>query len=149
MNKIQTSIVIDAPAKIVWQILTNFDSYSKWNPFIIKSEGHLKKGGILNNTIQLEGQKAQTFNPVILQVEEEKSFKWMGSLFVKGLFDGEHYFELEAIDSHQTRLIHGEQFSGILSKVILSLIKEKTIAGFEQMNKALKEKAESIARLAA
>ena len=141
MKNIETTIIINAPASMVWDILTDFDQYVKWNPFI-HTNGEARLGAQLENTMTLEGQKPQVFRPTITEYKEGVSFKWLGSLFVKGLFDGEHYFQLELLDANTTKLIHGENFSGILSGIIMNMIGEKTLGGFEKMNKALKERSE-------
>lgn len=143
MRNIETSITINASSQKVWSILTDFEKYKDWNPFIINVEGQPKKGTKLANTMQLEGQKPQTFKPSILVVDNEKEFRWKGHLFVKGIFDGEHYFLLEQLNEQEVRLTQGENFSGFLSNLILKMIEEKTISGFEKMNMALKERAEN------
>jgi len=142
MKSIKTEIIINATPSTVWNILSNFEDYKNWNPFI-HIDGELKEGQQLKNTIYLEGQSPQVFKPNLTKVEEGKSFRWVGRLFVKGLFDGEHYFVLEPFGKSQTKLIHGENFSGVLSGVLLKMIGEKTKAGFEKMNMALKNLAEA------
>lgn len=142
MKSIHTEIIIQASATKVWQKLMDFPNYPQWNPFI-HIEGRAEVGQSLKNTIYLEGQKPQIFKPTVLEVQAERKFRWMGHLFFRGLFDGEHFFHLEAIDETQTRLIHGENFSGIFKGLILGMIKRQTIAGFEQMNLALKKLCES------
>jgi hypothetical protein len=67
----------------------------------------------------------------------------LGKLGIKGVLDGEHYFQLKVIDSQKTELIHGENFSGILSGLLLKMIGEKTKNGFEAMNEALKIEVEN------
>lgn len=62
---------------------------------------------------------------------------------MKGLFDGEHYFKLEKIDDNRTRFIQGEKFTGLLSGIFFKLIGEDTKSGFNEMNFALKKKAEN------
>lgn len=141
MKSIITEITINAPIATVWQQLTNFDNYTQWNPFI-HIKGEAKVGARLENTIYLEGQKPQVFRPIITEITLGKSFRWLGALFIRGIFDGEHYFRLEVINKGQTRLIHGENFSGILSGILLKMIGTQTRAGFEKMNMALKEEVE-------
>lgn len=141
MKSIRTEITVNAPAQVVWNLLTDFDRYKTWNPFM-QISGTAKQGNRLKITIFLEGQKPQAFQPVILECIPGKSFRWLGSLFIKGLFDGEHFFQLEPVSENKTRFIHGENFSGLLSGLILKLIREKTTAGFEKMNKGLKQEAE-------
>jgi len=140
MKKLQTEIIIDASAAEVWEVLLAFDQYPTWNPFIKAIEGEPKVGSRLKNTMQLKEGTQQVFKPKVLKVIPEKEFRWLGSLFFKGLFDGEHFFQLEAIGSNQTKLIHGEYFSGILSGIILAKIGAATQQNFENMNLALKER---------
>ena len=99
-------------------------------------------GGKLAVTIQPEDKKPMTFTPVVLKNEKDKEFRWLGHLFVKGLFDGEHYFQLDAIGPNQTRLIHGEIFTGVLASVLLKMIGKSTLNGFRSMNEALKRQVE-------
>ena len=142
MINIETTITIHANASTVWSQLTNFENYPNWNPFIKKIEGQPIEGTTLKNTLQLEGQKSQVFKPTILKVIPNKEFRWLGSLFIKGLFDGEHYFILKPVNSNQTELIHGENFSGILARMIYKMIGAQTKKGFEAMNEVLKEQCE-------
>ncbi|GJM36298.1 MAG: hypothetical protein DHS20C18_52990 [Saprospiraceae bacterium] len=143
MKSLKTTITIDAPARQVWQVLMDFQSYTEWNPFILAIKGEAKVGHQLTNTLQLEGQKPQVFKPTVLRVEAGKSFHWLGHLFIKGLFDGHHYFELETLGPNQTRLVHGEKFTGLLSGLILKMIGKATRDGFEKMNQALKARVEA------
>ncbi|MBD80915.1 MAG: polyketide cyclase/dehydrase [Crocinitomicaceae bacterium] len=142
-KQLETHIVINAPRKQVWSVLTELEHYSEWNPFIISSIGRANKGNRIKNTMK-NGNKQMTFSPTITQLKENEIFEWLGHLFVPGIFDGRHYFKLEAIDSNSTRLIQGEYFSGILSGIILKSIKENTLDGFKSMNHALKNRVESI-----
>ena len=143
MKKIKTEIIINASPEKVWNELLNFSAYSEWNPFIL-IEGEAVEGSRLKNTMTLEGQKPQVFKPQVLEVDENKAFRWEGHLLVKGLFDGEHYFLLEDIGNGTTRFIHGENFRGILSGLIMKMIGTQTEQAFVKMNKAIKARCEHI-----
>jgi hypothetical protein len=142
--KISTECLINAPIDIVWKILTNFEDYKNWNPFIVDISGELQQGNQIKVTIQNDRSSKMSFNPVILENQENKELKWRGKLIIKGLFDGEHQFLLEQISSHQTKLIHSEDFSGILVRLFLKSLQSNTQYGFEQMNQALKQKSEAL-----
>lgn len=143
MKSVTTQIIINAPAKKVWDILMDFNSYEEWNPFVKSIEGAPQAGNQITVQLSLEGQKPQTFKPKVLRLEEQREFRWLGHLFFPGLFDGEHYFILETTADNQTKFIQGENFKGILSGLIMNMIGEKTVKGFKAMNKALKLKAEA------
>ena len=142
MKNLETTITISAPIQTVWNILTSFEEYPSWNPFITKIEGNLKMGGQLNNTLMLNG-KPNYFQPKIVAFEEGQKFEWLGSGAL-GMFNGQHYFYLEDLGNNQTKLIHGEHFSGWLRWLIMWMIGAETKRGFEAMNAALKARAEAL-----
>jgi hypothetical protein len=61
----------------------------------------------------------------------------------KRLFDGRHEFLLEPMAGGKLKFIQRENFSGILVPLIWALIKKDTRRGFEEMNAALKSRAEN------
>ncbi len=140
--KIKTEIIINATKEKVWEVLTDFEAYQYWNPFIIQSEGKAIVGTKLENTM-LNGKGTMTFKPVILTVKPLVYFDWLGSLGFKGIFDGHHYFEIEEVLAGQVKFTQGENFSGILSKLILKKIGQQTRENFEKMNQALKARVEA------
>lgn len=139
--KIRTEIIINASKERVWGILTDFEKYRQWNPFIIQSQGQAIPGTYLVNTMK-NGSGDITFKPKVLKVEQFSYFGWLGKLWIKGIFDGHHYFQIEELAPNQIKLIHGEDFSGILSNLILKKIGGQTRENFILMNTALKKLAE-------
>lgn len=143
MEKIETTTIIHSTPQKVWQTLMDFDQYEQWNPFIKSIDGVASTGETLKVVIQPDGMKAQVFRPEVIQIKVNKEFRWVGHLFVKGLFDGEHYFLIQPTGDGSVTLIHGEIFRGLLARVILKMIRKSTRSGFEAMNNALKLKAET------
>ena len=142
MKNLETEIIINANQEIVWNILMNHKVHPNWNPFIKSISGNAQEGSIIDVTIQPIGKNPMRFKPLILKNKKLNEFRWKGHLFVKGLFDGEHYFRLEKLSKNKTRFVHGEEFSGLLSATLLKMIGENTKASFMLMNEALKKEAE-------
>lgn len=141
MKSLQTEIIINAPAEKVWAVLTDFENYPDWNPFVQKIEGK----PIVGQTLRVElnnGKGVSVFKPKVLTAAPNQAFEWLGSLPIPGIFNGQHYFKLEAIGTDQIKFIHGENFSGLLAGFIMKQIGEQTQRGFIAMNKALKQRAE-------
>lgn len=142
MKNLQTEIIINASVEKVWSILTNFEKFPEWNPFILSIEGKQELGAqlkvVLNN-----GKGTSVFKPKVVTLEKNKTFEWLGSLPIPGLFNGQHRFAIERISDNQVKFIQSEQFSGLLAGIIMKQIGETTREGFISMNKALKERAES------
>lgn len=142
MKNIKTEIEINAPTSRVWSILTDFEQYPSWNPFIKSFEGQPAVGKHFKVTIQQPGSKPMTFNPKCLKFETDKEFSWLGHLFIKGLFDGEHIFELNDMGEGKTHFVQREIFKGILVPLLWKQLNTKSRRGFEMMNESLKKKAE-------
>jgi hypothetical protein len=138
-KEIKTEILINAAPEKVWSILTNFENYPNWNPFIPSLTGDVKVGNIIVVRIVLPEAKGMTFKPKVLTYETTKELKWLGNLLFAGLFDGEHKFELIDNGNGTTTFRQSEKFTGIL---IWMLNSENTKLGFESMNSKLKELAE-------
>ena len=136
MNHLKTEIVLNASKEKIWNTLTDFDSYENWNPFIISSQGEAVVGQRLTNAMVNKG-KTTVFKPVVTKAVPFEEFEWLGSGLL-GMFKGRHYFILEDVGNNQTKLIHGEHFSGLLSGLIMNMIGEETLKNFQAMNKALK-----------
>ncbi|MBO3698649.1 SRPBCC domain-containing protein [Roseivirga sp. E12] len=146
MKKIETEITIEADRELVWSTLMNFKAYPDWNPFIKSIRGEAQKGAELEVTIGMKKGKQMDFRPEVLKAENQTEFRWIGKLFIKGLFDGEHYFILEEQANGGTLFKHGENFSGFMVGPLLGMIKEDIQNGFNAMNEALKRQCEKLDR---
>lgn len=138
-TSIHTTIDINASPAQVWDVLTDFASYSEWNPFIKKIEGDIALGNRFHAEIG-----NMKFKPVVVAFETEKVFEWLGHVLIpKVIFDGQHKFELIANPDGTTTLNHSEKFNGILVPLMRKMLNNETKAGFESMNEALKARAEN------
>jgi len=141
MRELRSHIDVDASPERVWRVLTDFDAYPEWNPFIRSLTGRCEVGAKLTVRIEPPGARSMTFKPTIRAAEPEHELRWLGRLFVPGLFDGEHRLEIEPLDSARSRFAQSERFSGLLIP-LFSRTLEATQRGFEQMNVALKGRVE-------
>lgn len=139
-----TEIKIKAKPAQVWAALTDFSSYPEWNPFIKSLTGDVKVGSTIMARLEPPKSSGMTFKPKVLVFEVNKKFVWMGHLFIKGLFDGEHSFELIDNLDGTTTFIQSEKFEGMLIPLFKKMLNVNTKEGFELMNSALKERVERL-----
>ena len=144
MKEIHTEIEIHASAGKVWQVLTNFAAYPKWNPFVRRAEGEVSVGARLHVTIQPSGGNGMSFRPTVLVAEPNRELRWLGRLWLPGVFDGEHSFGIETLSEGHVRFIQRERFKGLLVPFLAKMLDGDTRRGFEEMNQALKQRAESV-----
>ena len=144
-----TEVDIDASPSAVWQELVNFSAYPDWNPFVRHISGDFTHGGRLAVTVAPPNNKEMRFKPLVLELEKERKFVWLGRFLMPGIFDGEHSFELLPLAGGKTRFVHQETFSGALVGMFWSRLDTDTRAGFNSMNLALKARCEAYAESAA
>lgn len=142
---VRTEIEIDAPAEVVWKILTDFEAIATWNDFIRHIEGSTNVGDKLVVEIWLGERKPRTFKPTLLAYEPNRALRWRGRVLVPGLFDGEHAFAIEPLVDGRSRFVHSERFSGVLIPLIFKSMEADLNASFNSMNLALKARAEAAA----
>ena len=143
MRTLATDIVIEASAERVWRVLTDFDRYPEWNPFLVSCAGELSVGARLQVRASPSGSSGRTFYPTVTKVDRGREFRWLGRLLVPGLLDGEHIFSIERLADDRVRFVHNENFRGLVLPLHGMFRYSNTRRGFEEMNQSLKEEAES------
>ena len=82
------------------------------------------------------------FRPKVLVSAPERELRWIGSLPIPGLFNGEHFFQIEPASGGRVVFHHGEIFSGLMIPFMKGALDGPTRNGFIAMNDALKREAE-------
>lgn len=140
-SAITTQISIAADPATVWAVLTDFDAYREWNPFIQQASGRAAVGEQLRLTMVTQRGKSMTFRPKVLLATADTELRWLGRFIVPGLFDGEHWFRLTP-RAGGTDVEQGEQFRGLLVRMLSSTLAD-TQRSFEAFNAALRDRAEA------
>jgi hypothetical protein len=105
-------------------------------------KGELRKGAKLVVRIQPTGARGSTFKPKVLVVDPPRELRWLGHLWISGLFDGEHILTIEPIGDDEVRFEQKEIFNGIFVRLLAKSLDRDTLRGFNEMNKALKQQVE-------
>jgi len=143
MRELRSEIEVEASPERVWSVLADFAAYPEWNPFMRSLAGRCEVGSKLTVRIEPPGARAMTFKPTILAAAPGRELRWLGRLFVPGLFDGEHRLEIEPLEDGRSRFVQSERFSGLLVGLFAKTL-AATQRGFEQMNVALKRRTEEV-----
>ncbi|MEU6093115.1 SRPBCC domain-containing protein [Streptomyces sp. NPDC047085] len=144
MRRISCDIHIQARPEQVWAVLTDFDRFHEWNPFLVEATGRPQPGTRLSLRFRLPDSGTEmVFKPTVLTSEPHRVLRWRGRFGVKGIFDGLHSFELTPVDGG-THLVQMETFTGVLVPFTRSVITQSDV-GFQRLNEALKERVETLA----
>ncbi len=145
MRELRSEIDIDAPPEAIWEVLTDFETFPQWNPFIRRVRGNLQSGGRLEVYLHPSGAMGTTFRPTVLAVDPPRELRWLGHIFFPGLFDGEHIFTIEPVAPGRVRFTQREAFRGVLVPLLWPMLGASTLRGFNEMNRELKHRAEESA----
>lgn len=140
---IRSAIEIRAPLDVVWRVLTDFDSYPAWNPHVRRVLGKPRIGGRITIHTRPSGGRTVVMRPLILNWTPPHELRWRATFVWRRLFSGEHGFRLEEAAPNRVRFTQDETFSGLLVPLYARLRLAATRRGFEQMNQALRERAEA------
>ena len=134
---------MDCTPEKIWDILTNFEEYELWNPFMRQVEGDAKLGAKIKVQIRTMRGKQRIYHPIITRFEINKELRWKGKSFLPGIFDGERIFLINKTADNKVAFFHKELFSGLGVKLVGNKLDENLGEGFEKMNLALKKRAEN------
>lgn len=135
-------VASDATPERVWQVLTDFEAYRQWNPFMTQAGGRPVPGERLTILMQPQGGRAIRFQPTVREAVPQRRLRWLGHLLVPGIFDGEHSFTIEPLGGGGVRLVQQEDFRGALVPLLARSLDRRTRPAFERMNQALKQRCE-------
>jgi hypothetical protein len=145
MRHIHTEIEIGSSAQRVWDILADLQAYAEWNPLIREAKGTLQPGGRLHLWISAPGLAQRRVPVQLLTVTPARELRWLGRLGFPRVLDGDHSFLLTPLGTDRVRVVQQESFSGICVPFAAPWLMPNMTRGFEAMNAALKQRAESAA----
>ncbi len=141
MPTIREELIINAPIEKVWGVLTGFDNYAAWNPFIqhIGLDVDLKEGSpITLHALMKRGAPASQVPATLAEVQAPHTLNWRGGVGPAWFARGYHFHHLEQLVDGSTRVVHGETFSGLLFILIWPLQAKGLAQTYKKVGEALK-----------
>ncbi|MFE3226467.1 SRPBCC family protein [Nocardia sp. NPDC059228] len=141
---IDKSVEIDAPAELVWQVLTDVDKYGEWNPFCLECKTTLEPGSPIDMKVRLVGPKPKQQREFIRSHTPGKEFSYNMKPAPLGLLSSERSHTLTSLEDGRTRYFSHFQLNGPLAPVVAGLLGGALTTGFEGMTDAVKTRAEAL-----
>ena len=141
--ELRSEVEIEAPAAVVWHVLTDFRAYAEWNPFIVEAEGELKVGATISTTVNFPGNREQRLRRRVLRLESQVELRWTTTQLVRMLAYDEQFFVLHTTEENNVRLSIGQNISGVLAPRTPAEL-SKLSRSLNLLNQAIKRRAESL-----
>ncbi len=141
MSDITAAIDVPAPPAVVWEVLTDVESYGRWNT-LLSVTGEFTVGNTVSARLSMPGLPTVRLRPEITAVEPERAVRWRSSLF--GI-EAEHAFLVEPASDGTTRFVQTETFDGPVAGFVVGRLERRIRRGFEQMNVGLRRRAVELA----
>jgi len=143
--KIEHRIGVQAPAEVIWEILSDIDHWPSWNPTYPEARGTLRIGAPLQFVVALPGLARRELHVNVIDWVPETQILW-GERAPLGLVSTVRYIEIESLTKASCILSNGEQVDGMLADFYLHKRRRPMRLGFAAMSEALKEKSEALWR---
>ncbi len=149
-REFQDEILINAPTQLVYDQLTDLESYPQWNTVMpqvrIKKE-QLQTGQKIRPTLVTTSGRI-SFSASLSKVDpDHKEFRWMSKSPIPGFFKGEQFFKMVPAgeNNDQTKFIRGSVYSGLFVPIFSCTTLDKVDASIGEMIHMLKARVEGIA----
>ena len=142
LKEIITSIEIKSNPEKVWKVLTDFQLYKYWNPFIIEIAGSPTKGEKIKIELRTAAQKTRVYRPVIIKVDPPTELRWHGKALLPLLLSGEHIFTIQENEGQDSIFTQKEIFKGLGAYLGNARMFNDIRKSFQMMNSSLKIRAE-------
>jgi hypothetical protein len=141
-----TRVDVSAPVGVLWEVLTDFDAYSQWNPFTPSAQGKLMVREPVRLRVQIPGHRALWQTEWINRVEPGRCLYWGTHFGHRALLTANRSQEVESISESRSRYTTADRFSGLLVPLVFAIFGRGLEEGFESVGLALKERCEALHR---
>jgi len=129
----------------VWDILTDFEKYTEWNPSLPFISGELKEGSVVSLRLGFPGKKPMDVTARLEHVIPNKKLTWRGKVGASWLFSGYRIFEINVLEQGKIKFTHVEDISGLLAPVFKIFMGNAVQQSHNDFNEALRKRAEELA----
>jgi len=140
--KIEFTRDIQASPEMVWSVITDFERYKEWNPFVIDCDAKLEPGAPISMRVRL-GPREITQVETVSSVVEHMLFEYRMKP-IKPLLHSCRQHHISSNGMGGTTYRSHFELNGWLSGLTALSVGKHLRHGFESMTNALKERSESL-----
>jgi uncharacterized protein YndB with AHSA1/START domain len=140
------AVEIDAPAAVVWQVLTDLPRYREWNPFTVRVETSLQVGDPIDLYIPVPGQDGQEMcvREWIVAVEPGQLLSWEQLTTAESKDCARRDQYIETLGPAKSRYFTTDIFLGLNQDKIMDTFGPWVQASFDAVADGVKRQAEAL-----
>lgn len=140
---IDRTVEINAPAQLVWEVITDLPRYGEWNPFVLECQSTLMPGEAINMKVKL-GSKLQAANEVMLENVAGKRLAYRMKPVPPGALSSFRSHDIESLGTDRTRYQSHFELLGWMMPLVRGLMGKHLEAGFAGMTDGIQQRAEQL-----
>ncbi|MEU4430236.1 SRPBCC domain-containing protein [Nocardia rhamnosiphila] len=135
-------VEVDAPAEVVWSVLTDFDRYGDWNPFISRCRADLTVGAPIDMRVEQLAPRPIRMREWIRSVTAGREFSYSMKPIPLGALRSKRSHTLTPLAGDRTRYESHFELDGWLAPLVGLLFGRGFEKGFPGMTTAVEREAE-------
>jgi len=141
---IDATLDIEAPAELVWSVITDFPRYGEWNPFLPGCSSTLKPGDPIDLQVRLFASGPRPQREWILSHTPGREFSYRMKPAPLGALCSRRSHNVTALGPGRCRYESHFELAGWLQPLVRGLLGSKLEQGFAGMTAGIKKRAESL-----
>ncbi|MGR4867006.1 SRPBCC family protein [Caulobacter sp. LARHSG274] len=140
---VEHRIGVQAPAEIVWEVISDFAAWKDWNPIHPRMEGELRIGTPLVVEVVIGDAPPATIQPVVQDWVPYEQLHWRTKR-LRGFVTAIRYIEIDKKGDQNAIFSNGELFMGPLVRFVSRDERRRLRAAYTRMGEAVRDRAEAI-----
>jgi hypothetical protein len=133
-STVRQEMVVAAPRMRIWRLLTNFEQYERWNPYVVQARGDARIG----NQLTFGTENGDELEPEVMDVKSQRKLRWRTRRLAPGILDEEQTFRIIPVGDGRFRLVYEGRIEGVLAPFSDTTAREQ---GYLRMLRALAREA--------
>ncbi|MBO9560805.1 MAG: SRPBCC domain-containing protein [Caulobacter sp.] len=134
---------VQAPAEIVWEVVSDFAAWKDWNPVHPRMEGEMRIGTPLRFDLVIGDAPAKAVEAVVQDWVPYEQLHWRTKR-LNGFVTAIRYLEIENMGPANATFSNGELFMGPLVRWVSRDERRRLKAAFTLMGEAVRARAETL-----
>ncbi|MEV0360229.1 SRPBCC domain-containing protein [Nocardia sp. NPDC050697] len=137
-------VEIDAPAELVWDVVTDLPRYGEWNPFVPECRSTLEPGDPIDMHVRLRGATPRRQREWIVEHTPGSTLGYRMKPVPLGTLHSLRTHTVTALDAGRTRYASHFELNGWLHPLVATLLGADLRRGFSGMTDGVKTRAEAL-----